>query len=62
MKHLAHMTSDELAQVVCSGYEGHPCANTMDEFACRNNMKDNEALCSECCADTLEDSGVECCG
>jgi hypothetical protein len=62
VKHLAQMTAEELSRVVCLGYEGHPCTNTMDEYGCRNNMKDNEALCAECCADTLEDSGIECCG
>lgn len=58
-KHIMDMTQDELAQLVCFGYEGHPCTNTMDEYGCRNSMKDNETFCSECCADTT--NGM-CCG
>ncbi len=49
-KHIMDMSADELAQLTCFGYEGHPCTNTMDEYGCRNSMKDNEPFCSECCA------------
>ena len=59
IKHLCDMSIQELEKVVCFGYEGHPCTNTMDEYACRNSMKDNEAFCAECCEDTL---GGICCG
>ena len=58
-KHIMDMTIDELAQLVCFGYEGHPCANRLDEYGCRNSMKDNELFCSECCADTTDGA---CCG
>jgi hypothetical protein len=64
-KHLMDMKQDELEKIVCFGYEGHPCSNTMDEYGCRNSMKDNEPFCSECCADTTTDnpnSEVSCCG
>ncbi len=33
--------------------------SSMDEYGCRNSMKDNEAFCAECCADTTD--GM-CCG
>jgi len=58
-KHIMDMSADELAQLTCFGYEGHPCTNTMDEYGCRNSMKDNEPFCSECCADTTDGA---CCG
>jgi hypothetical protein len=58
-KHIYDMNSEELAQVTCFGYKGHICTNTMDEYGCRNSMKDNEAFCSECCEDTNEGA---CCG
>ncbi len=61
-KHLNNMNLDELSRVICQGYEDHPCSNTLEEYGCRNNMKDDEALCSQCCSDTLEDSNIECCG
>lgn len=57
-KHLYDMTREELALVLCT-FCG---VNAMDEYACRNNLKDNYAYCSECCADELEDSGASCCG
>jgi hypothetical protein len=57
-KHIYDMTQEELAQVVCSS-----CGtNTMDEYGCRNSMKDNEAFCSECCADEKDGTGISCCG
>ena len=58
-KHIMDMTADELAQIKCFGYWGHPCDNNMAEYGCRNSMKDNEAFCAECCADTND--GM-CCG
>lgn len=58
-KHLQEMTDAELARVVCFGYKGHPCINTMDEYACRESMKDNEGFCAECCADISKGA---CCG
>jgi hypothetical protein len=58
-KHIYDMNAEELARLVCFGYEGHPCTNTMDEYGCRNSMKDNEPFCSECCADTNDGA---CCG
>lgn len=58
-KHIYDMNIEELSKVVCFGYEGHPCTNTMDEYGCRNSMKDDEAFCAECCADTNEGA---CCG
>lgn len=60
-RHLYEMPIEELSKIVCFGYEGkaQPCTNTMDEFACRNSIKDDEAFCSECCADTTEGA---CCG
>lgn len=58
-KHMYSMTADELSKVVCMGYEGHPCSNTMDEYACRESLKDNEAFCCECCDDI---NGGICCG
>lgn len=64
-RHLMDMNQDELEKIVCFGYEGHPCNNTMDEYGCRNSMKDNEPFCSECCADTTTNnpkSEVSCCG
>ena len=64
-RHLMDMAQDELAKITCFGYEGNPCSNTMDEYGCRNSMKDNEPFCSECCADTTTDnpaSDLVCCG
>ena len=58
MKHIYTMTHDELALVVCDSCK----TNSMAEYGCRNSMKDNEAFCSECCADSLEDTGISCCG
>lgn len=58
-KHMMGMTTQELAQIVCMGYEGRQCTNRMDEYGCRNSMKDNEAFCSECCEDVNEGA---CCG
>ena len=57
-KHIMDMTADELAQVICAYCK----TNAMDEYGCRTSMKNNEAYCSECCANELEDSGAYCCG
>jgi len=57
-KHIYDMNAEELAQVVCQGC----MVNTMDEYGCRNSMKDNEAYCCECCEDSLAGSDISCCG
>lgn len=57
-KHIYDMTAEELAQVTCIKCK----TNTMDEYGCRNSMKDNEAFCSECCADELDGTDISCCG
>lgn len=50
-KHIMDMTIQELQQITCFGYESVECNNNMAEHGCRNSMKDNEAFCSDCCAE-----------
>ncbi len=48
-EHLKDLSIDELAEVFCE-----ECGiNAMDTYACIVAMKNNEALCVECCGDCI---------
>lgn len=51
--HLMDLTIDELSLIPCWDCD----TLYMDEYACINHLKDNEAICCDCCGCHEEEFG-----